>query len=97
METDLDGDQSSDDEFLTKSLAHIQIKPIKKTYGLKKMIPLMVNDIHFRAEPDTGAGVNVMDDKQYRALQQRSTSKIDLQKSSKSTYTTKRIVDKMGF
>ena len=62
METDLDSDQSSDDEFLTKSIAHIQIKLIKKTYGLKKIIPLMVKNIHFRAEPDTGADVNVMEE-----------------------------------
>ena len=41
----------------------------------------MVNDIHMRAEPDTGADVNVMDKYQYRALQHRSTSKVDLQNS----------------
>ena len=45
METDLDSDQSSDDEFLTKSIAHMQIKLVKKTYGLEKTIPLTVNDI----------------------------------------------------
>ena len=74
-ETDLDSDQFSDDEFLT----YVD-KLVKKTYGLKKTIPLMVNDIHIRAEPDTGADVNVMDEYQYRAsLQHMSTSKMDLQ------------------
>ena len=81
METDLDSDQSSDDEFLTKSIAHMQIKLVKKTYGLEKTIQLMVNDIQIRAEPDTGADVNVMDEYQYRALQHRSTSKMELQNS----------------
>ena len=66
METDLDSDQSSDHEFLTKSIAHMQIKLVKKTYGLENTIPLMVNDIRIRAEPDTGADVNVMDEYQYR-------------------------------
>ena len=87
METDLDSDQSSDDEFLTKSVAHMQIKLIKKTYELQKLIPVMVNDIHFRTEPDTGADVNVMDEYQYRALQHRSTSKMDLQNSQVKLHT----------
>ena len=40
----------------------------------------MVNDMHIRAEPDTGADVNIMDEYQYRAsLQHMSTSKMDLQ------------------
>ena len=52
METDLDIHQSSDDEFLTKSIAFMQIKMVKKTYGLEKTVPLMVNDIHIRAEPE---------------------------------------------
>ena len=50
----------------------------------------MVNDIHIRAEPDTGAGVNVMDEYHYTAsLQQRSTSKMDLQNSQVKLRTLK--------
>ena len=43
----------------------MQIKMVKKIHGLVKTIPLVVNDIHIRAEPDTGADVNVMDGYQY--------------------------------
>lgn len=71
-ETEQDSDNSSDEEFLTKSIAHMQVKMIKRKYGLEKTVPLMVNDIHIRAEPDTGADVNVMDEYQHRALQHRS-------------------------
>ena len=80
-ETDVDSEESSDEEFLTKSIAHMQIKRVRKAYGLEKTIPLMVNDIHIRAEPDTGADVNVMDEYQYKALLHRSESKMELQKS----------------
>ena len=72
----MDNEESSDEEFLTKS-----IKRVRKAYGLEKTIPLMVNDIHIRAEPDTGADVNVMDEYQYKALLHRSESKMELQKS----------------
>ena len=60
----------------------MQIKMIKKKYGLEKTVPLMVNDINIRAEPDSGADVNVMDEHQYRALLHRSDCKMDLRKSS---------------
>ena len=45
-ETGVDSEGSSDEEFLTKSIAHMQIKMVKKTYGLEKTVPLMVNHIH---------------------------------------------------
>ncbi|MEW8092563.1 MAG: reverse transcriptase family protein, partial [Candidatus Thiodiazotropha endolucinida] len=59
----------------------MQIKSVKKRYGLEKTIPLMVNDLHIRAEPDTGADVNVMDEHQYRALLHRSKYNMNLQRS----------------
>ena len=77
---DVDSDVSSDEEFLTESIVYMQIKMIKKIYGLEKTVPLMVNDIHILAEPDTGTEVNVMDENQYRALQHKSGSKMDLHK-----------------
>ena len=78
---ELDSEDSSDEEFLTKSIAHMQIKMVKRSYSLAKTIPLMVNDIQIRAEPDKGADANVMDEYQYRALQHRSEGAIELQKS----------------
>ena len=59
----------------------MQIKSVKKRYGLEKTIPLMVNDLHIRAEPDTGADVNVMDEHQYRTLLHRSKYNMNLQRS----------------
>ena len=44
-------------------------------------VPLMINDISIRAEPDSGADVNVMDEFQFRALQHRSTEEMELKTS----------------
>lgn len=63
----------------------MQIKSVKKRYGLEKTIPLMVNDLHIRAEPDTGADVNVMDEHQYRALLHRSEYNVNLHRSQTKT------------
>ena len=60
----------------------MQIKIIKRKYGLEKTVPLMVNDINIRAETDSGTDVNVMDEHQYRALLHRSDCKMDLRRSS---------------
>ena len=38
----------------------------------------MVNDVHIRAEPDTGAAVNVMDEYHYSVLQHRSEYDMEL-------------------
>ena len=70
----------------------MQIKLVKKTYGLKKTIPLMLSDIHIRAELEIGADVNVMDEYQYIALQHRSTSKMDLQNSQVKLHTLQNVL-----
>lgn len=80
-ETEEDSDVSLDKEFLTKSTAHMQIKKVKKAYGLDKTVSLMVNDIHIQVEPDMGADVNVMNVHQYRALQHRSEYDVTLRES----------------
>ena len=67
----------------------MQIKSVKKRYGLDKTIPLMANDLHIRAEPDTGADVNVMDEHQYRALLHRSKYNMNLQRSQTKLRTLK--------
>ena len=59
----------------------MRIKMVKKRYGLEKTIPLMLNDVHIRAEPDTGADVNIMDEYQYRVLQHRSGQEMEFQKT----------------
>ena len=62
----------------------MRIKMVKKTYGLEKTIPLMLNDVHILAEPDTGADVNVMDEYQYRALLHRSGQEIIFRRAEPS-------------
>ena len=81
LEHESSSDDSSDDDFLSQSIAHMNIKSIKKRYSLAKTIPLMINDISIRAEPDSGADVNVMDEFQFRALQHRSTEEMELKTS----------------
>lgn len=80
-ETEEDSDVSSDEEFVIKSIARLQIKRIKKTYGLDKTVSLMVNDIHIQAEPDKGVDGNVIDEYQYRALHNRSEYDVTLRES----------------
>ena len=72
----------TDDDFLSQSVTHVNIKRVKKKYSLENTVPLMINDISVRAEPDSGADVNVMDEFQFRALQQhRSAKDLGLQNS----------------
>ena len=81
LEHESSSDDSSDDDFLSQSIAHMNIKSIKTRYSLSKTVPLMINDISIRAEPESGADVNVMDEFQFRALQHRSTEEMELQTS----------------
>ena len=71
-EQESDSVTSSDEEFLSRSVAHMTIKNVKRTYSLDKTVPITINDISIRAEPDSGADVNVMDEYQYSALKHRS-------------------------
>ena len=62
LEQESDSEDTSDEEFLSQSIAHMRIKRVKKRYSLEKTVPLMINDIPVRAEPDSGADVNIMDE-----------------------------------
>ena len=77
LEHESSSEDSSDEDFLSQSVAHMKIKRIKKRYSVEKTVPLMINDISIRAEPDNGAVVNVMDEFQFRALQHRSTEEME--------------------
>ena len=61
-EHESDSEDSSDEDFLSQSVAQRNVKRIKKMYSLEKTVPLMINDISIKAEPDSGADVNVMDE-----------------------------------
>ena len=81
LEHESESEDSSDEDFLSQSVAHMNIKRIKKRYSLEKTVPLMINDISIRAEPDSGADVNVMDEFQFRALLHRSAEQMKLKDS----------------
>ena len=76
-----DSQSSSDEDFITQSIAHMTIKKVQKRYSLEKTVPLTINDISIRAEPDSGADVNVMDEYQFRALRYRSSTELTLHKA----------------
>lgn len=80
-EYESDSPNSSDEEFITQSNAHMTVKKVKRRYSLKKTVPLTINDVSVRAEPDSGAEVNVMDEYQYRALKYRSNTEITLKQT----------------
>ncbi|MCG8047363.1 MAG: DDE-type integrase/transposase/recombinase, partial [Candidatus Thiodiazotropha taylori] len=69
---------------------------VKRSYGLEKTVPLMINDINIRAEPDTGADANVMDEYQYRALLHRSDCDIKLQKCDTKLRTLQNVLPVKG-
>ena len=79
LEHESESEDSSDEDFLSQSVAHMNIKRIKKRYSLEKTVPLMINDISIRAEPDSGA--DVMDEFQFRALLHRSAEQMKLKDS----------------
>ena len=47
----------------------------------EKTVEIQVNDVKMRAEPDSGADVNIMDKYQFKALQHRTNQNIQLQES----------------
>lgn len=51
QEHEFDSEDASDEDFLTQSVAHMNVKKFKKRYSLEKTAPLMVNNISIRAEP----------------------------------------------
>ena len=81
LEQESESEDSSDEDFLSQSVAHLNIIRIKKRYSLEKTVPLMINDISIRAEPDSGADVNVMDEFQFRALLHKSAEQMKLKDS----------------
>ena len=66
---------SSDDEFFAHSIK------LCKRMSAEKTVEIQVNDVKMRAEPDSGADVNIMDKYQFKALQHRTNQNIQLQES----------------
>ena len=48
--------QHSDDEFVGQTVKHLeQVKPVKKISNSSVTVPVIVDDVEVRVEPDTGA------------------------------------------
>lgn len=69
---------SSDDEFFGFARP---IKMCKRTTE-QKTVEIQINDVIVRAEPDSGADVNIMDKYQFKALQHRTQTDIRLEESA---------------
>ena len=78
-EEDADNSTSSDDEFFCQAVRHLkQVKKIK-TDGEDRTVSVKIEDGDVRAEPDSGAEVNVIDEHQFKALTNRSNVKLTQQ------------------
>ena len=76
-----DRETSSDDDFIGQATRHLQLKRVKDRYILERTVPVMIEDIDVFMEPDSGADVNIMDEHQFKALTNRSQTKLELKPS----------------
>ena len=73
---------TSDDEFVGQTVKHLeQVKPVKKISNSSVTVPVIVDDVEVRVEPDTGADENIMDEHQYKAFIHRSKTNVILSES----------------
>ena len=77
--TEYDDSTSSDDEFIVEHLE--DVKKIQEQGNYRKTVILRIDDVDMRVEPNSGAGVNLMDEHQFKALVHRSNKKITLEAS----------------
>ena len=65
-------------------MRHLRIGKIKvnRESDYEKTVPIVINDIIVRMEPDSRADVNVMDKNQYQALKRKTYDTIRLDDSS---------------
>ena len=79
---------SSDDEYFEKAVkSSLSAKNISDTGNDKKTITVILDDVDMKAEPDSGADVNLMDEHQFKTLSNRTKNKITL-KPSKARLNT---------
>ena len=71
---DSESDLDQDANFIDESVRHLTVGKIKvsKVSDMEKTVPIVVNDVIVHVEPDSGADVNVMDERQYTALQRKT-------------------------
>lgn len=82
-DTDDTSDGDLDIDFIEESVRHLTVGKVKvnRVSDYEKTIPIVINDVIVRVEPDSGADVNVMDEHQYMALRRKSYDNLCLQVS----------------
>ena len=86
-ESESDGSESEMDpdiDFVDESVRHLNIGKIKinMVSDYEKTVPIVINDVIVRTEPDSGADVNVMDEHQYKALKRKTCENLSLTENS---------------
>ena len=86
-ESESDGSESEMDpdiDFVEESVRHLNIGKIKinRVSDYEKTVPILINDVIVRIEPDSGADVNVMDEHQHKALKRKTCENLSLTESS---------------
>ena len=82
--SDTESESSFDEDFMSSAVNHLRVRRVQvnkiKTHS--KTVPVMLNDVNVKVEPDSGADVNVMDEYQYRAFKHRTQRKTVLTEST---------------
>ena len=78
-----DSDMDPDIDFVADSVRHLTVGKIKinRVSNFEKTVPIVINDVIVHMEPDSGADVSVMDERQYNALKRKSYEEIVLKTS----------------
>ena len=71
---------TDEDDFIPKVMKHLRIKRVNTATNQEgeRIIRMELNDVCIKMEPDSGADVNVMDEKQFNKFQERTESTVVL-------------------
>ena len=87
-------------EFIEQSINLMRVGKIKlhvnKITEYEKTVPIVINDVIVRMEPDSGADANVMDEYQYETLSRKIEGNIDLKGCETKLSTLKNDLPVLG-
>ena len=88
---------SSDDEYFQKAVkVNLHAKKVSDTPDSDKTITVRLDDVDVKVEPDSGADINLMDEHQFKALANRSKTKLTLQPSKAKLSTLQHKLEVKG-
>ena len=84
-----DSEVVPDLDFVTDSVRHLAVGKVKsnRVRDFGKTVPIVINGVIVHMEPDSGADVSVIDERQYNALERKSYEEIAL-KTSRTKLST---------